>query len=126
MIYLSNIKEKIKGHGGWVGGRAGCHVELGAPARPGRPGGRPGSRPRHSSADSRPLRYARRRALSCARRGSPLHGPNGPGPMRASRRRCQRCLAALSHKLHGGGRRAGGGEAGGFAQVRPAQGLGLC
>lgn len=46
-------------------------MELGAPARPGRPGARPGSRPRHSPAGSRPLRYARPRVVSrarCARR----------------------------------------------------------
>ncbi|CAK1556283.1 unnamed protein product [Leptosia nina] len=110
--------------GGWgvCGRRAGCHVELGAPARPGRPGTRPGSRPRHSSADGRPLRYARRRANRCARRGTQL-GPNEPAPRRVPRRRRS---VALSHGLHGGGRRAGGGEAGGSAQVRPARGLGLC
>lgn len=118
-----------RGQGGWGSRRArgagrGCHVELGAPARPGRPGARcSAGLARHSPAGSRPQRYARHHARGRARRGSLLTGRSvrGPLPEPGLRRRRR---AALTAALYGGARRAGDGAAGGAAQVRPAPGPG--
>ncbi|CAG9561249.1 unnamed protein product [Danaus chrysippus] len=104
-----------------VGGEK-CHVELGAPARPGRPG---------SASDPAAAFPCRQPAASlCASSRSPWC-PTRPVARRPASRaswslapRPQPAPLKAAPRLHAEGRRTGGGAAGGLAQVRPAHGPG--